>query len=801
MPITATHVSVATNGDIRWTGPESGTYYSVLDLHRFLQDLADDEQAAGDDLVDITTNTPSERSTDQIISLNGTFNIDDTMARYLYDGSVSQDDGKTLYSGLRVLGTVETGTELMIVQDDEVLPAWWGTGVNADAANNVITRQLVKSREGGADIDGKRIIVLARELGDQFREFSVTLGLANSVAAVSTASDLNNGTADATIEGWTTIVLTEGLRLIDIDNDTVNEEYYLEFDKGSQSLNDTYEWSKQQTQRAHIALNGTDTGTNYIVDDATNVGQSQSFTSRAVAEKLREARFRIKIGAGAPTGDLTAELYASAAGIIPTGAALATSEPVLSSLITSNYQEVIFRFEDNVTLAASTQYTIVIRHPNGAVGDYFHVEGAASGTVAGENAAAESPASTWTAAPGADLWFTVKGSPILFGRAGELHRGPTHGPVAYDGEAGAGFTEGEVVFYGTQVTYDTLSGTFIEGEYVTFENGATLVNGGKVVDDNGTTDMVVALEDITGATLADGYTITGLESGATADINTTIVDQDKAGGEMILLALDDDGATGNLYCQLISGSAPVDNLPIEGRTSGTTALVNVTVTGRTISPEFIGQSTGSNLIGAYGVGFDTNDIGASDLFFDLTNAQRQPPNNVTFTVTGLVSTEDRVLVGPRTGSALEKGQWLLSTALTGATETAIVIKTGAEAAPIATDTPGSGTGTDNTRLRVQLDSGIYRRQAYTSYTASTFTIASTDYSGANAAAVDNDVFVAYVDVLADAAQEAYTAVYNTDRNLLVRVRDGGGTPIKTFETNAVFGSTSSSVAATRTSDA
>jgi hypothetical protein len=801
MAVNAAHVSVAANGDIRWTGPETGTYYTVLELHRFLGDLADDEQASGDDLVDITTDTPSERSTDQIISLNGTFNIDDTMARYLYDGSVSQDSGKTLYSGLRVLGTVEAGTELMIVQDDKVLPAWWGTGVNADAANNVITRQLVKSREGGADIDGKRILVLARELGDQYREFSVTLGLANSVAAISTANDLNNGTADATIEAWTTIVFTEGLRLIDIDNDTVNEEYYGEFDKGSQTLNDTYEWAKQVSQRAHVVLSGTDTATNYVIDDATIVGQSQSFTSRAVAEKLREARFRIKIGAGAPSGDLTAELYASAAGVIPTGAVLATSEPVLSSLITSNYREVIFRFEDNVTLTASTQYTIVIRHPNGGAADYFHVEGAASGTVAGENKAEENPAATWTAQAGADLWFSVKASPILFARPGELHRGPTHGPVAYDGEAGAGFSEDEIIFWGTQVTYDTLvGGPFTVGEYVIFENGATLVNGGKVLKDSGTV-LWVALEDISGATLADGYTITGLDSGATAAINVTITDQDKAGGEAVLLALDDDGATGNLYIQLISGSAPVDNLPIEGRTSATTALVNVTVTGRPISPEFIGQSTGSNLIGAYGIGFQTTDVGASDLFFDLTNTQRQPPNNVTFTVTGLVSGEDRVLVGPRTGSLLEKGQWLLSTALTGATETAIVIKTGAEAAPIAGDTPGTGTGTDNTRLRVQLDSGIYRRQAYTSYTASTFTIASTDYSGANQAAVDNDVFVAYIDVLADAATEAFTGVYQSDRDLLARIRDGGGTPIKTNEISAVFGSTSSSVAATRTPDA
>lgn len=806
MAVNPTHVSVATNGDIRWTGPDSGTYYTVLELHRFLQDLADDAQASGDDLVDITSDTPSSRSTDQIIELNDfsstggpTYNIDDTMAKYLYDGSVSQRGGNDLYSGLRVLGSVETGTEILIVQDGKVLPAYWGTGINADAANAVIMRILVKSREGGADIDGKRILCFVRELGDSFQEFSVTLGLANSVAALSSSPDINNTNPDTTIQGWTTIANVEGFQLIDIDNNGVPEEYYSQFDIGSQTINDTYEYAKWVTQRSHITLNGTDTGTNYVVDDGTTVGQAQSFTSRPQAEKLTEARFRIKIGAGAPTGDLTAELYASAAGVIPTGGVLATSEPVLASYISSAYKEVIFRFNGNVTLAASTQYCIVLRNPAGTGTDYFHVEGAAVGSVAGQNKANENPAATWNAEAGADLWFTVKSSPVWHGRAGELHRGITH-EVVYDTEVGGPFTENEVVFWGTQVTYDTLvGGPFLVGEYVTFDNGGTLVNAGKVLKNTGTV-LTVALENFSGATLADGYAITGLSSGATAAINVTITDQNRGGGEGVLFALDDNGADGDLYIQLYSGVAPVDNLPIEGRTSGATCLVNVTVTSRSISPVFIGQSTGSNIIGAYGIGFQTTDVTASDLITALDGVARNPPNNVTFTVTGLVSGEDRVLVGPRTGSALEKGQWLLNTTLSGVGETAVVVTTGAEATPIATDTPGDGT-TTNSRLRVELDSGIYRRQAYVSYTGSTFTIAATDYSGANVATAGNNVFLAYIDVLADASTEAYTAVYTADRDLLVRVRDGGGTPIKTFEGSATFGSANSSVAAIRTSDA
>ena len=795
----ADDISVAINGDIRYTGA-AATQYTVLEFHRYLGALADDAEAAGDDLLDITSSTPDERSTDQIITLNSPYNIDDTLSEHLYDGSITQNGGDDVYSGLEVKGAVVAGTEIMILQDDKILPAYWGTGING--AGLTIMKILVKSRSGGADIDGKRIILLSRELNDQYKEFPVTLGLANSVGAISTNDDINNNKTDATLEGYTTIVNTEGWQELDVDGTGASgQEFYSQWDKGSQTLNDVFERTKWISQRAHITDNGTDTGSDFTVDNATILGQGQEFTNRAQNEKLVEMRFRLKIGAGTPTGDLTAELYLSddvGAGLAePTGAVLATSEPVLGSKIISTYSEVIFRFNDNYSMLADEKYFAVIRHPNGAVGDYFSVEGSTSGADDGNRA---EDTGTWAATAADDLWFTVKSCPIIHSIAGEKFRGIDY-QAPYNAESGGPFTEDEILFWGTQITYDTLvGGPFTVGEYVKFYDigTTTVINGGKVLKDTGTV-LTVALENIT-QNLADGDHITGLSSGATADINTTIVDDDKGGGEAILLALDDDGFTGNLYFQLISGVSPVDNIQIEGRSSAGTCLVDGSPSSKTISPEFIGGTTGTNLIGAYGIGPDPNDVGASDKFTSLDGTLRVPPNNVTFSVTGLVS-GDRVLVGPRTGSALEKGQWLLATALTGAAETAVVIKTGAEASPIATDTPATGVGAVNPRLRVELDNGVYKRQDYSSYTASTFTIPSTDYSGAGlGAAIDNNVFLAYIDVAADTDTESFTSVYNADRNLFIRVRDGGATPIKTFEGQGQLLSSNQSIAAIRTDD-
>ena len=263
-----------------------------------------------------------------------------------------------------------------------------------------------------------------------------------------------------------------------------------------------------------------------------------------------------------------------------------------------------------------------------------------------------------------------------------------------------------------------------------------------------------------------------------------------SGGTGQLLAIDSTTAGTKMWIQLLTGAVPADNATITGGTSSATCLMNGSATARTVPSTIVGVSTGSALIGAYGVGVDAADLGANDKVFDLTNTQITPPNNVTFTVAGLVSGEDRVLVGPEDGAgALDVDQLALSGTLSGASVTAVVVST-----TIPTDTPAAGT------IRIQLDGSSYRRVAYTSYSGSTFTIPSTDFSGDNATS-GNNVFISYIDKVADAASATFTAIYSSDRALFARVRDGGASPTKTFETTATLGSAGGSITAIRTADA
>lgn len=628
--------SVAVNGDIRFTGAAAN--YTVLELHRFLQNLADDSGATGDDLVDITSDTPSDRSTDNIITLLGTYNINDSASEHLFGGSITQAAGDTVYSGLQVLGAVNTdSSQLMIIQDNDnyqftAVPdaPFWGDqnsgGYNGNATAGILMRCMVKTRQNGADINGKRIRVQSRHWGDTNDFFNVTLGQGEAVAAIGTTPDAQNDTLQGTVTAYSHVTNTEGFQLIDLNNTNGNREYYSKWTFGADTSGDG---------------------------------------NKGIWEYIK---------------DLTSTNTAK-----------------------SNY-----------------------------------------------------------------------------GVAGDLFLGITHA-YPYNGLSGT-FTENETVVWGTAITYGTLAGgTFTAGDYVTIgANGAA----GKVLYDNGTTQMVVALED-TGITLLDADVITELGAGSTtAAINVTIVDNDKAGGEGLLLA--DDGVSDH-YIQLLTGSAPVNLLEVRGISSAATANVNGSVISKTVPKIFLGSYTGS-LIGAYGIGMDPGDLTASDTLEDLAGVTQTPPNNVTFTVSGLVSGEDRVLVGPRLAGVLYKGQDSCATLLSGVAETTIDTQTA-----IPSDTPTSGT------IRVQTNTGVYRRQTYNSYNASQYAIDSSDYSGDNAS-VGNDIFISYIDKTADAATATFTSVFDVARDLFVRVRDGGATPIKTFEAPATLGSGGGSVAAIRTTD-
>jgi hypothetical protein len=237
-----------------------------------LQNLADDAEASGNDLIDITSSTPSERSTDNIITLINGYNIDDDAAQYFYNGSITQDNGDTVYSGLQVLGAVNSvnsgnSTQLIIIQDHDfyqftpspVDTPFWGDqssgGFNGDAAAGILLQCMIKTRQYGADIDGQRIRVQARHWGDTYDFFNVTLGQGVAVAAIGTTPDAQNTTSQVTVtayadvlnSGGTANAPTGGYQTIDLNNGNGAQPYYSKWTYGGRNLKALWEYTKDLT--------------------------------------------------------------------------------------------------------------------------------------------------------------------------------------------------------------------------------------------------------------------------------------------------------------------------------------------------------------------------------------------------------------------------------------------------------------------------------------------------------------------------------------------------------------------------
>lgn len=536
--------SVGATGDIRYTGTVAN--YTVIAFHRWLGDLMDD-------ILGITDATASERSTDNIITLLNGYNIDDATAQHLYDGSIIQAGGDVIYDGILIFAGA--GAYVDVIQNGAAItPNFWTTGLNADAANGISHRFMVKVRSAAADIDGKKLIGQTREFGFTYSEFRINgTSRGNNVMALTYATDLNNQTAEATVATWNTITNTEGFRSLDVDNNTVAENYYSEWNRATFSINQFYQRMK---------------------------------------------------------------------------------------------------------------------------------------------------------------WLTRRGSAsTVYGLLGYLFRGITHEVTVTTPRAG-NFNATENVSWGVGVTAGT--------------------------------------------------------------------------GRMV--AINSVGTATKMWIQLLTGVAPSASVTITGVTSTATCTNSGSPVERTLSFPFCGQSTGSSLIGAFGFGVEVLDLSSNDKVFDLTNTQRQAPNYVTFVVGGLVSGEDRVLVGPELAGGLNTAQFATVGLLNGAAVTSIVVNSA-----IPTDTPASGT------IRVKRNSGIYSRIAYSSYSGSTFTIASTNFATDNATA-GNDCYISYIDELAASTSAQFTSVYLANRSLFIRVRDGALTPIKTFETTGVLGVSGGSSTAIRTSD-
>jgi hypothetical protein len=181
--------SISATGDIRHTS--GTTIYSVLDLHAWLQDLADDASSSGNDLLDTLAPNPSRLDGPRdaavasrlnlLTSGSVVFNIDDSASQYINFGSIKQDGGNVQYSGLKTIGGIVAESPIYVVQNGNKLTKFWSDGH---------IQILVKVRTSGSFIDSGDVTAFSRKWGQTYSHFDTNLAAGGeSAAALSTSVD------------------------------------------------------------------------------------------------------------------------------------------------------------------------------------------------------------------------------------------------------------------------------------------------------------------------------------------------------------------------------------------------------------------------------------------------------------------------------------------------------------------------------------------------------------------------------------------------------------------------------------
>ena len=746
MALVSTDWEVNVDKSIRYVGAAHGEtsagYVTVLELHRWLQDLADAETISADDFLAITVPNPTDKKFDTIIQLLNGFTLYDQggtpAPEYIYGGTIIQGSGSTevIWDGISVIST--RGVKVNVLQNGSVLTNdFWnnvpktigapgpttsrtdstGTvtgvnssgqkvlnvsngalftagntimiagfdqdeyvidsissnaltltenlasptagsetvyfsvrGINPDATNGLAMQFMVKVRSGGIYIDNASLIFTTREWGKTYSEFRIpATGRGKNSVPLTYANDLNNASTIASISAIADVTnVTSGYNAIDVNNDTVDEFYYSEWDRGANSINTFYERMKWLTRAGYATtING------------------------VPGEKFRGI-----------THEFTVDT--------PTGTFSAQEDVAWGTLITTGFQ--ITNTAGACSITNPAPFTL-------SVGQLVRISGTFGGT------------------------------------------GTITSPA-----------------YSDPTTY-LISAT------------------------NGTTTFT--LVSLAGSAIV---TTTGTPTGIAVELQT---------GSGRMLAINSTTAATKVWVQMTQGAVPSDNMRIRGATSGATCLLNATVTDRTLSAPFCGASTGSSLVGAYGFSLEYADLATNDKITALDGTTRQPPNNVTFTVGGIQSGW-RILVGPEDGSGGLLYTQLSNTGLlNGAAVTTVTVD---EAIPA--NTPSSGTIRIQ-RADGQYTRHPYSARSGTG--PSTFTITSHNFSG-NVANAGANVFISYIDKASASTSESFSTVQSATQTLYVSARYGGTGPaytdsIKPAATTGSLGSTGGSATISSVSDA
>lgn len=235
---------VAATGAITFV---SGTdTFHVYWVHRALQKIAYDFATSGDDEINLSYPNPSKSEAigtiitlyDHTTDYSINYNLTDLVMEYHFGGSITQNNGDDIYSGIQILGKTDGTSNINVLQNNTVLTSHWGTGKN-QTDSNTLARICIKTKSGGVEIDNSLVHVRLNQWQYPYATWGTTLGLGEKVASVSADSkDPQNTTVDISTVRAYDVSNTDGYNLIDIDGN------------GAKPFIGKWNWGTQGTKRS-----------------------------------------------------------------------------------------------------------------------------------------------------------------------------------------------------------------------------------------------------------------------------------------------------------------------------------------------------------------------------------------------------------------------------------------------------------------------------------------------------------------------------------------------------------------------
>ena len=158
--------------------------------------------------------------------------------------SAGSRSGNPLWVNVVTIGSVVSGTDIYVAQDNSVLTQWWESG---------LFDRLFLVLEPGGVIDNFELMVFARQSFTLYDSFSIMVTAGRNVVPLSTSPDLNNPTPGETAANGITIGFA-GPYLFDVDQDTTDENYSISIDGGGNPVKYVYEYLKSVTAEGITTL-------------------------------------------------------------------------------------------------------------------------------------------------------------------------------------------------------------------------------------------------------------------------------------------------------------------------------------------------------------------------------------------------------------------------------------------------------------------------------------------------------------------------------------------------------------------